>query len=301
MARTYDLDEHTLVITTGDFELRLPLWEVFEELTSEQLDSVAEVITADRILDEAVKRLLGTSESLVSNSDNHDRLTLEVLARMEHRLLSGSRWHWVNDLIRHARQEASKSHIYWEIYHDPCVDGRALLARLGIDCPNEAALPKFEAFESMVKAEFDKAFGLLPDIDITLALAREAARLRYVHRLLRDIVDRAYKVDNDDPRSGSRFADWVRDEVVQCMADVEPTTADDIIAQVAVKGINSGSERLDFRMRTWDHLLLSHIPGANHTNERAVKTLLSSNYALAGKRVHTTQGFFAISNSALVL
>jgi len=75
------------------------------------------------------------------------------------------------------------------------------------------------------------------------------------------------------------------------------------LAEVAIKGYASSSERGDFRMRTWDHLLLQSTPGANLGTERREKGRLSIDYAFAGKDARFTQQFFISStptrNSAL--
>ncbi len=230
--RTYELDEETLIVKTGDFEVRIPLFEVFREMTDEDLGHVAEIITADQILDEAVKRLLDTSESLSRNTDHANRLTLEVLARMEHRLLSGNQWQWLRDLLERAKREATHTHLYWRLYHHN-EDTRKLLERLGVDSPGYCELADFKAFTEMVEGKLDAAFAILPDIDITFAIAEEAGRMRYVYRLVRDIITKAEKVNDGLNGTDYSFARWVIDEVARRVAEAPATTADDIIAQVA--------------------------------------------------------------------
>ena len=64
------------------------------------------------------------------------------------------------------------------------------------------------------------------------------------------------------------------------------------LAEVAVKGSASATERSDFRLRTWDHLLLQSTPGANLAGERYEKGRLSQDYAFGGKDATFIRKFF---------
>jgi len=80
-------------------------------------------------------------------------------------------------------------------------------------------------------------------------------------------------------------------QATECLKEIMIDLNPGRISRVAVKGSASGVERHDFRMRTWDHLLLSSLPAANTPHERGVKQWLSADYSLAGKRVHVQSGF----------
>jgi hypothetical protein len=67
------------------------------------------------------------------------------------------------------------------------------------------------------------------------------------------------------------------------------------LAEVAIKGESASSERWDFRMRTWDHLLLQATPAANLNDERSEKARLSVDYAFAGNDSRFVRQFFISS------
>lgn len=75
------------------------------------------------------------------------------------------------------------------------------------------------------------------------------------------------------------------------------------LAEVAIKGYSTTSERWEFRTRTWDHLLLQSTPGANLGTERQEKARLSIDYAFANKDSRFIRQFFISAtptrNSAL--
>lgn len=84
-------------------------------------------------------------------------------------------------------------------------------------------------------------------------------------------------------------------QATECLEKISINLDPAAYAAVAVKGIASGQERLDFRMRDWNHLMLSHVPGGNLTHERHIKSWLGTSYALAGKAAHIQHSFFAIT------
>jgi hypothetical protein len=93
-----------------------------------------------------------------------------------------------------------------------------------------------------------------------------------------------------DPMLGAKYQ-----QATKCLAEIGLFDHVGQLASVAVKGRASGSERQDFRARTWDHLFLHRAPAANLTHERDSKMLLSQQYALADKLLlHNTQFFVTV-------
>jgi hypothetical protein len=90
-----------------------------------------------------------------------------------------------------------------------------------------------------------------------------------------------------DPTLGAKYS-----QAEKCIDDLALFDDEDQLATVAVKGSASGVERHDFRMRTWDYLLLQAEPAANLQGERWEKQRHSVNYAFAGKDVRFAQRFF---------
>jgi hypothetical protein len=83
-------------------------------------------------------------------------------------------------------------------------------------------------------------------------------------------------------------------QAVDCIKDLGDLFGADLMATVAVKGIGSSTERGDFRMRTWDHLLLQRRAAANTAPERGEKGRLSQDYALGGKDPHAQLFFLSV-------
>ncbi len=81
----------------------------------------------------------------------------------------------------------------------------------------------------------------------------------------------------------------------ECLKELQSIFFGDTLATVAVKGRASGTDRQDFRMRTWDHLILSSVGAANMAAARHEKNRLGVNYALAGKPVSTQRFFLSVS------
>jgi hypothetical protein len=99
-----------------------------------------------------------------------------------------------------------------------------------------------------------------------------------------------------DPTLGAMYR-----QATACLAELGFYDQEGQLASVGVKGSASGTERLDFRMRTWDHLLLQAVPSANLMEERGEKQRLSIDYAFAGKDFHFTRQFFlSVANSSSV-
>lgn len=90
-----------------------------------------------------------------------------------------------------------------------------------------------------------------------------------------------------DPKLGALYAD-----ALKCLEENPIFWSDSMVAKPAVKGRAAPGERFDHRMRTWDHLLLQPVPGANLVSERGEKSRLSVDWAFAGKDVRFNQAFF---------
>jgi hypothetical protein len=91
------------------------IYELFEDLSEEDKNSMTGMFTWDRIFKAAVKRLTGESEDFC---DSDKRITLDVLAKMETHLLSGYKWTILTNLESLAQNTIAHEHIYWKMYHE---------------------------------------------------------------------------------------------------------------------------------------------------------------------------------------
>src|SRR3990167_3186271 len=80
-----------------------------------------------------------------------------------------------------------------------------------------------------------------------------------------------------DPELSAKYK-----EALKCVDAIHMGPAS-MIATPAVKGWQAPGERWEHKLRTWDHLLLQSIPGANLMSERSEKKRLSVEYAFDGK------------------
>lgn len=100
----------------GKIELEaIDIYELFDDMSEEDKDSLTEMFTWDRILKAAVKRLTGESEDFGSCDE---QLTLDVLTKMERHLLSGYKWSILSHLDSLAQNLIAHEHIYWQMYHE---------------------------------------------------------------------------------------------------------------------------------------------------------------------------------------
>jgi hypothetical protein len=100
----------------GELKLEgISIYELFEDMSEEDKDSLTGMFTWNRIFKAAVKRLTGESEDYC---DSDKKLTLEVLAKMERHLLSGYKWNILTNLESLAQNAIAHEHIYWAMYHE---------------------------------------------------------------------------------------------------------------------------------------------------------------------------------------
>ena len=103
-------------LINGELKLEaIDIYELFENMSEEDKDKLAEMFTWDRILKAAIKRLTGES---MDSADSDDKLTLEVLTKMEIHLLSGYTWSILRNLDALAQNMITHEHIYWLMYHE---------------------------------------------------------------------------------------------------------------------------------------------------------------------------------------
>lgn len=92
-----------------------------------------------------------------------------------------------------------------------------------------------------------------------------------------------------NPELGAKYK-----QATDCIKELGDLFGVDLMATIAVKGVSSGTERLDFRMRTWDHLILQRRAAANTSPERSEKGRMSLDYALGGKDPHSQLFFLSV-------
>jgi len=92
-----------------------------------------------------------------------------------------------------------------------------------------------------------------------------------------------------NPELGAKYK-----QATDCLKELGDLFGMDLMATTAIKGISSGTERQDFRMRTWDHLILQRRAAANTSPERAEKGRTSLNYSLGGKDPHAQLFFLSV-------
>ena len=147
-------------LTLESFEnsINIDLYELFKELSDEQKMKLAEVITWDNILKEAVRRLTGESENYCEDADS--LLTLQVLVKMEQRLLSGYSWHILDDLRQLACNIISHEILYWKMYHDEKQGAffQGWLEKNNIQSNYTTEFEDFQAFKVMVENKLNE-FG----------------------------------------------------------------------------------------------------------------------------------------------
>jgi hypothetical protein len=92
-----------------------------------------------------------------------------------------------------------------------------------------------------------------------------------------------------NPELGAKYK-----QATDCLVELGNLFGMDLMATTAVKGAASGTERNDFRMRTWDHLILQRRGSANTSPERNEKGRLSLDYSLGGKAAYTQLFFLSV-------
>jgi hypothetical protein len=112
----YTIEEGWLRIQDDQFDLKLNLSQLFEGFNQDERSQIAASLCWGDILQEAIKRLCGESDMWDSTDPT---LTLEVLSKMEDRLISKCRWSLLRNLEDLSKNIASHQHIYWKMYHDP--------------------------------------------------------------------------------------------------------------------------------------------------------------------------------------
>ena len=103
-------------IKDGKLEFEIDLYDLVSSVPEEEQNQFAEVVTWDRIMDEAIKRLTGTSENWCG--DDNEK-AVEVLSKMEKHVLSGYKWHILKNIEKLAKDMIAHEHLYWQMYHDP--------------------------------------------------------------------------------------------------------------------------------------------------------------------------------------
>ena len=161
------IDGRNLVVEDDQgFGLTLPLYDLFQSLSSDDRCDVAEALTWDAVLAEAVKRL--TDDSTSWSGDDHC-LTLDVLCKMEKTVASGYCWTNLRNLNKALHNITSHTHLYWKLWHDE-EHGQWFhqWARdNGIESSYTSKLPDYEALEALVKQAFADLKAGVPCVELT--------------------------------------------------------------------------------------------------------------------------------------
>jgi hypothetical protein len=145
-------------IADGRISFSFDLGEFIENLTKEEKMELVKAITWEEVMDEAVRRLTGESETWGSDDD---RLTLEVLAKMERNVLSGYKWSTLRELNDLAKNWTSHEHLFWKMYHDP-IHGKFFQQWLrdnNIESNYTHDLQAWQDFRAMVEQRLDDFAG----------------------------------------------------------------------------------------------------------------------------------------------
>lgn len=144
-------------IADGTLSLEFDIYETINKMSDEEKQEIVSAVTWDRVLRQAVDRLVGESRDWAGD-DN--LLTLEVLSKMEQHLLSGYKWSCLGELDRLAKNITSHEHIYWKMYHDPTYGEyfRKWLRENSIESNFTHSLETYESFRKMVEEKLE-AFG----------------------------------------------------------------------------------------------------------------------------------------------
>ena len=145
--------------------ITIDLYELFDELPDESKDKIAKAITWKSIMKEAVARLLQESENY-SNPDD-SLLTVEVLTKMEKRLLSGYKWRILRQLEQLAKNIISHEFIYWKMYHDPVHAEffQSWLNRNNIESNYSPKFANYQEFRTMVEDKLEEFGNQIKDND----------------------------------------------------------------------------------------------------------------------------------------
>ena len=108
MARKTTVVDGKLVVEEGSLFFSVDLFRLMEGLDADAARQMAEAITWDSVLDEAVRRLTGKGEN---SSSADERLTVGVLSEMEYRL-AGRSWAVLSDILDVGRQIRSRERLW---------------------------------------------------------------------------------------------------------------------------------------------------------------------------------------------
>lgn len=144
-------------IKDGKLEFAIDLYDLVSSVPEEERNQFAEVVTWERIMDEAIKRLTGISENWC---DDDKEKAVEVLSKMEKHVLSGYKWHILKNLDTLARDMIAHEHLYWKMYHDPQHSEffRKWLHEHNIESNYTTKLKNYQEFWDWVERELDE-FG----------------------------------------------------------------------------------------------------------------------------------------------
>jgi len=150
-------------VEDGKLEIVIDLYELFSEVPIDERHKIARIITWDKIMEEAVKRLIGTDPDYEESTDK--QLAVEVLTKMEKHILSGYKWSILQNLDRLASDLISHEHIYWKMYHDPIYKEffREWLERNKIESNYTTKFKTYEEFKNFVERkliEFENKLNL---------------------------------------------------------------------------------------------------------------------------------------------
>ena len=155
----YSITNGVLRIDDDDngLHVEVKLYQIFEQLSPEERGQCAEAITWQAIMDEAINRLLGESQSWSSN----DRLlNLRVLTEVERRFLRFD-YSVLYNLLQLSKDMATHEHIYWKLVNDT-EWGRRWLSENGIESNYTSDLPDHKALVRLVNEKLDAMRAELP-------------------------------------------------------------------------------------------------------------------------------------------
>lgn len=173
------VEENKLVVEQGALKFSCDLTELFQDMDVESCKQVAEALTWDWVLVEAIKRLVGDSDCS-GGSDGH--LTLGLLGRMEY-ALAGRSWTIIGDMVRAAQQIKSYDNVWSLACAEEDSDKRYYLigwleshrAKLRPNYPYEESV---EALREWLSERFKEAFPEKSHIELEMeASTRIHARL----------------------------------------------------------------------------------------------------------------------------
>jgi len=145
----------SILIKNGTISFQFDLREFIDQLEDDEKMQLVEFLTWEKVMEEAVKRLIGESESWGSDDDI---LTIEVLSKMEQNVLSGYKWSYLRDLDRLSKDLTAHEHLYWKMYHDP-INGaffRKWLSENNIESNYTHNLPDYQSLRKFVEEKLER-------------------------------------------------------------------------------------------------------------------------------------------------